>query len=260
MARAIWKGVIRIGDVAVPVKLYPAVWDRNVHFRLLHDKDGTPLKQRMVDPVTGEIVPYEDIRKGFETGDGTIVMLEPDELEELEPEPSRDIEIVRFVPPSQIDHRWYDRPYYLGPDDDAPSYFALADALERKGLEGVARWTMRKKAYVGALRLEEGYPMLITLRHVDDVVSAAELPRPAGRAPTAKEIAMARQLIGMLESKFDPTEWSDEYRTRVLDLVSTKARGGKIELKRVAEKRPRRKSLEAMLRASLEAAGAERAA
>ncbi len=260
MARAIWKGVIRFGGVAVPVKLYSAVQDRNVHFRLLHDRDRTPLKQRMVDPVSGDVVPYEEIRKGYETEDGAFVMLEPEELEELEPDSSRDIEITRFVPPSRINHQWYDRPYYLGPDGDDSSYFALADALERKEVEGLARWTMRKKAYVGALRLEDAYPMLITLRHAGEVLSASELPQPGGRAPDAREVAMARQLIGMLEADYDPTEWRDEYRDRVLDLVETKARGGKVKVERIVEKKPKQKSLEAMLRASLESAREGRAA
>ncbi|HUH12073.1 MAG TPA: Ku protein [Longimicrobiales bacterium] len=128
MARAIWKAKIRFGGVEVPVKLYSAVRDRGVHFRLLHRKDRVPVKQRMVDPESGEVVAYEDIRRGYETGQGTFVILDEEELAQAEPEPSREIEITRFVPPEQINHQWYERPYFLGPDEDAEAYAALAVA------------------------------------------------------------------------------------------------------------------------------------
>src|SRR5690606_16183198 len=128
-ARAIWKGVLRLEDVEVPVKLYSAVEDKRVSFRLLHREDGVPVKQVMVNPDTGKVVEYEDIQRGYVTPEGRIVRLDPSELDELEPEPSRDIEVLRFVPPDAIEHRWFERPYYLGPDGDADAYFALAAAL-----------------------------------------------------------------------------------------------------------------------------------
>src|SRR5690606_22149888 len=98
--------------------------------------------------------------------------LEADDLEALEAEPSRDIEVLRFVAPSVIAHQWYERPYYLGPDEDQPAYFALARALEESGKEGVARWVMRKKEYRGALRPEQGRLLLVTLRPAQEVVRA----------------------------------------------------------------------------------------
>src|SRR5690606_7352245 len=99
MARAIWKGVIRFGSVEVPVKLYSAVRARGIHFRLLHEKDLQPVKQQMVNPETGDVVEYEDVRRAYQTEDGDLVMLAEEELAELEPEASPDIEITRFVDP-----------------------------------------------------------------------------------------------------------------------------------------------------------------
>lgn len=151
-ARAIWKGVIRFAEVRVPVKLYSAVEDRSVHFRLLHADDYTPVRQILVNPHTDEVEPYQKTYRGYPTHEGHWVMLRPEELSALEPEPSRDIEILRFLPPKAIDHRWYLRPYYLGPDGATDAYFALAAALEREGKEALARWVMRKKEYLGALR------------------------------------------------------------------------------------------------------------
>lgn len=256
-ARAIWKGVIRFGDVGVPVKLYAAVEDRSVHFRLLHEPDLVPLEQRMVHPVTEEEVPYEEARRGFETPEG-IVVLDEDELEALEPEPSREIEVHRFVPTGEIDHRWYLRPYWLGPDDSDAAYAALARALEEADREGVASWTMRGKEYHGALRVREGRLDLITLRHAEEVVSVADLEAPGGRELAGPERDMAMQLIEALAGEFTPEAWRDEYRARVLELVEAKASGQVVRFEPVRRKGPAG-SLEEALAASLEAARERRA-
>ncbi len=197
-ARAIWKGVVRFEDVRTPVKLYSAVEDRSVRFRLLERSTHTPVTQKLVEPETDEVVPYDATRRAFVTGDGDMVMLEPEDLDDLEPASSRDIDVVQFVPPEAIDHRWYVRPYYLGPDGDAARYAALAAALERTGREGVAHWTMRKKAYVGALRLHLGYPVLVTLRNLEEVVPLESVERPKAKPIDERQLQMAHQLIEML--------------------------------------------------------------
>jgi DNA end-binding protein Ku len=248
MARAIWKGVIRFGDVAAPVKLYSAVQDRGVSFRLLDAETERPVKQRMVNPVTGDAVPYEEIRRGFELDDGVFVVLDDEELEALQPEKSRDIEVTRFLDPSVISHQWYDRPYHLGPDEDREAYYALTEALEREEKEGLARWTMRNKEYVGALRAEDGHLVLITLRHAEEVIPAESLEPPRGREPDERELKMAEQLVSALEDEFDPEEYRDEYRDRVLELVAAKAEGKTLEFPE-----PRRRQAEGDLAQSLEA-------
>ena len=259
-ARAIWKGTIRFGDVEVPVKLYSAVQDRKVHFRLLDSRDMTPVKQRMVNPETGREVPSERIRKGYAAAAGLFVILDEEELETLEPERSRDIEVTRFVDPSAVDHPWYDRPYYLGPDGDEEAYFALVQALAKEGKEGIARWVMRDKEYVGALRVEGEHLMLVTLRHAGEVVPARALPRPGGRAPEPQEIRMAKQLLEALRGDFDPAAYGDEYRRRVLDLVKTKAKGGTIELATWRKEEAKDEDLAGALEESLKAARKKRKA
>ncbi len=250
-ARAMWKGVIRFGDVRVPVKLYAAIEDRDVHFRMLHRKDRLPVKQAMVNPETDEIIPHEATKRAFVTDEGDMVLLERDDLDALEPEASRDIEVVSFLPQHEIDHRWYDRPYYLGPDGASEDYFALADGLESAKLEGLARWVMRKKEYVGALRVYQGYPMLMSLRHAEEVISAEDLEAPKGKPLDARELAMARQLIGMLEAGFEPEHYRDEFRERVLEMLETKKRGGKVkvvEFRRRAPSDDLARALEASLK------------
>lgn len=253
-ARAMWKGRIRFGDVDVPVKLYSAIKSTGgVHFRLLHEKDLEPVKQQMVNPETGKVVEYENVRRAFPTDDGVLVMLDEDELAELEPEGSRDIEITRFVDPEVITHQWYDRPYFLGPDDSAPEYFALAEALRKQKKEGVARWVMRKKEYVGALRLENDHLMLMTLRHAGEVVPASVLKAPGGRALDKREIQMAKQLVEALEGDLDLAAYRDEYRERVLELVEAKAEGKVLKFPKAPKKKAADESLAAMLEQSLKA-------
>lgn len=259
-ARAIWKGRLVLGDEEIPLKLYSAVQDRGVHFRLLHEKDGVPVRQVMVNPETNERVEHASTLRGYETGDGHIVLLDEEDLAEIEPEPSREIEVLRFVEPDEYLQPWYDRPYYLGPDGGGPAleaWAALAAALEETGLEGIVRWTMRKQRYHGALRLHDGVPMLVTLRSAEEVVPVSALEAPQGRELEPREIEMAERLVEMLEGPFEPETWEDTYRNRVLELVEAKAEGRTVSIE---EYRPRREegSLEEALAASLAAAGGGR--
>jgi DNA end-binding protein Ku len=252
VARAIWKGVLRFGDIRLPVKLFSAIEDRSIRFRLLHREDRVPLKQRMVNPRTGAAVEYRAARRGLQVEPDRIVMLSEDELAALEPEPSRDIGITRFVDPAAINHQWYDRPYYLGPDEDAGAYHALARALAARQKEGVARWAMRKKRYLGALRAQDGHLMLITLRHAEAVIPASDLEAPSGRPLGEKERAMGERFIAALTEDFEPERYRDEYRERVSALIEIKRRGGVLEPETYQEKPPSDELLE-LLEASLEA-------
>lgn len=228
-ARAIWKGIITFADITLPVKLYSAVEDRTVHFRLLHRDDGSPVKQAMVNPDTGDIVPPDQTLRAWHTEEGEEVLLTQEELTQLKPEKSRQIAILKFLPQQVIDHRWYDRPYYLGPDGADAEYAALIKALATSQHEGLAHWVMRNKEYFGALRLFQGYPMLISLRYAEQVVAADELQPPSGKPLDERELNMARQLINMLDAEFEPEVYHDEYRERVLELIAAKQRGEHIK-------------------------------
>lgn len=249
-ARAMWKGVICLDDERVPVKLYAAVEDRSIHFRLLHGKDRTPVKQVMLNPRTEQIVPHGNTRRGYITKDKDVVVLNDSDLSTLEPEPSRAIHVLAFVPPATLDHRWYRRPYYLGPDNDPDAWSALVAALEESGREGLVRWTMRKKEYLGALRLHQGYPMLVSLRHAEEVVSVASREVPQGPELSDRELSMAQQLVSMLEVPFEPETYREEYRERVLELIETKRQGGRVRKLPARRRRPS-KDLAGALEASV---------
>jgi DNA end-binding protein Ku len=226
-ARAIWKGELKLGTNRVPVKLYSAVEDQTVRFHVLDDRAKKRVKQHMIDPDSGEEVPTEEIQKGYEIEPGRYVILTEEDLEKIEPPPSRDIEIAEFLPENTISQQWYERPYYVGPDGDT-------------------------KYYAGVLRSVDDYLVLFTMRDAQEVILADELTKPAGAAPTQKELSMATQLVEMLEGEFDPKAYKDEYRERVMEFIKKKARGRAPRLKPVKAKR-QTAALDSVLAKSIEA-------
>jgi len=236
-ARAIWKGNLKLGSSSVPVNLFSAVVDKTVHFHILEERTKSRIKQHMVNPETNKEVPFDQIKRAYQIEPGIFVILKDEELKKLQPKASRNIEIERFVASRQIASQWYERPYYLGPNGDEEAYFALAEALAGKEREGIARWVMRGKEYLGALRSQDDYLMLVTLRHAEEVVSAEDLPAPGGRTLDRKEINMAMQLVELLYGEFDATLFKDEYRERVMEFIEKKAEGKKPRLHAVQSKR-----------------------
>ena len=251
-ARTMWKAEIDLGGVRLPVRLYAAVRDASIHFRLLHAADNTPVKQEMVDAQREEAVPPEQIRRAIEVDRGIYVVVNDEERAALEPKPSRAITVERVVPAAKLDERWFDRPYYLGPDGDDKPYFALAEALEQREEIGIAHWVMRKKSYVGALYGSRSYLMLDTLRSAREVVQIEAVRPPASRAPDRRELDLAEQLIGTLADKFDPADYRDEHRDQVMALLEAKAKGKVVRFPK-AEKRKPTDSLRAALEASVKA-------
>jgi len=252
-ARAIWKGELQIGKAPVGVKLYSAIEDRSVHFHMLHAKDKAPVEQHIVRKDTGKDVEKGEMRKAFAVDPSTAVILQPEELEKLVPPESREIHICRFVPPAILGDQWFDRPYYLGPDGDDDSYFALAQALERKKLIGVARWVMRKKRYLGALSSLNGYLTMTTMRRADQVLAFSGVEPAKTVAPSANELKLAEQLVSSIEADFEPELWKNEYRERLCKMIAAKARGEKLEPVKPKKRAPQA-SLAESLRASIAAA------
>lgn len=262
-ARAIYRASFEYGPLVLPLKLYSAVEGSGVHLRLLHASDGVPIKQRMVDPETGEAVPEESYQRAHMVQPEKFVVLSNEERASLEPKASRAIELLRVLPAGTVNHQWYVRPYYLGPDGShgvLTQYFAFTEALGRGGLELLVRWMMRKREYHGVLRCEQGYLMLHALRHTGEVIDASALPHPTGRKLDQKELEMAKNLVEMLSGDFDADEFHDEYQTRLLEFVDKKARGRMAKLGKPKQKREARESLGPLLSASLKQARRKRVA
>jgi DNA end-binding protein Ku len=254
--RAMWKGVLRIGELRVPATLHAAVEDVAVHFHLLHDEDKVRVRQRMVNSVTGKERADGDIHKGYEVEPGAFVFLSEKELASLEPEASRDIEVHSFVPRAAIDNAWYDRPYYLAPAEKADAYFALAKALRDSSRAGVAHWVMRKRSYHGAVIVHDEHLVIVTLKTNDEVLRAPKV-EPARRAADARELSMAEHLVSALSGHFDATDFKDEHRARVRALIEAKAHGKKLKPVKAPARRAT-KSLSSALEASLKHVEKER--
>jgi DNA end-binding protein Ku len=173
-------------------------------------------------------------------------MLDKAELQRLAPAPSRDIEVDSFIPPQKLGAEWFVRPYYLGPDGDAEGYAALAHALHDSKREGIAHWVMRGVEYTGALRSDGHVLSLITLRHADELVDLGALPESEGRAHSDKEGKMAEQLIEAYAGEFDPVEFKNEHRERVLELIDAKAHGKRVRLKPIRQKKAESNLLSAL--------------
>lgn len=253
MVRAMWKGMIALGKHKVGVKLYAAVEDRAIRFHMLHKKDHAPVEQHIVRKDTGAEVAREDIRKAYALSKDSAVILQPEDLDKLAPEESRDIHMCRFVASRAVSDQWYDRPYYLGPDGDEESYFAFAQALEDTAMVGIARWVMRRKRYLGALTCIDGYLALSTLRRAEQVLSFSGIESSTSTKPAANELKLAQQLVSSIEADFDPQLWKNDYRQRLLKLVAAKARGEKLQPVRIKKKAPQA-SLAESLKASIAAA------
>jgi DNA end-binding protein Ku len=251
-ARAMWKADLALGETKVPVKLYAAVGDAKVHFRLLHAADHAPVKQQMIDPETEQPVAGELAKKAVAVERGVYVLLTDEEQAALTPKPSRLISVEQVVAADAVDERWFDRPYYLGPDGDDEGYFALAEALKKREAVGIAHWVLRNKRYVGALQASGGYLLLDTLRYAQEIVEVGAVAPAANRAPDKREIALAEQLIGALEDRFDASEFRDEYQEQLKGLLAAKAAGKVVRFPK-APKRERTDSLVASLQASLKA-------
>jgi DNA end-binding protein Ku len=258
--RAMWKASLELGKLHVPVKLYAAVEERKIHFRLLHGVDRVPVAQRMVDPRSGEEVPPDEIRRGVEIEPGVFVVIDDEEQDAGEPKPSRAIEVTRVVPRDALDIAWFERPYYLGPDGDAAHYAAIARVLGEGDQLGIARWVMRGKRYFGALEGRDSHLALIAMHTADEVVTARQLEPPSGPAISRAERELGEQLVSALAGEFDPSELRDEYRERVEKLIAAKRRGKRYAVK---ESSPPRAAgdLGSALRRSIQAAkGGRRAA
>jgi DNA end-binding protein Ku len=258
MPRAIWSGAISFGLVNIPVKLYSAVSKKTVRFHQIDAESGGRVRQKRVGP-DGEEIAYEQIVKGYEIGPDRYVTITPEELEALEPQKTRTIDIEDFVDLEQIDPIYYDHPYYLAPDTGAAkAYRLLVDAMEDSGKVAVARVVLRSKEHLVAIRPRDGALAMETMLFADEVIppeSLEELAAGDGDVQTSdRELAMANQLIDSLASDFEPEKYRDEYRERVLDLIERKAQGETIVIEEPEAEPEKVPDLMAALEASIASA------
>jgi DNA end-binding protein Ku len=260
MARSIWTGAISFGLVTVPVKLYSSVNRKTVRFHQLSGKSGVRIAQKRVDPSTGDEVAYEDIVKGFELTPDRYVVIEPGELETLQPKKTKTIEIEDFVELADIDPIFYDHPYYLAPGTGgAKPYRLLLEAMRESGRVAIARVVIRQKEQLVALRPMRNDHVLgmSTMLFPDEIVdpdTIDELGSAAEVETTDRELDIAKQLIESLAGPFEGDKYHDTYRQEVLDLIERKAAGEEIAVQPATDEEAEPvPDLMAALKASLDA-------
>ena len=229
MPRAIWSGSISFGLVNIPVKLYNAVSRKSVSFNQIDRRTGARIRYRKVSAADEAEVSNEDIVKGYELPSGDYVLIDDDELAALDPEAVRTIDIEEFVDLADIDPIYYDAAYFLAPDKATTKPYALlAEAMERSQKVGIARFVMRSKQYLAAVRPKDGRLLLSTMVYADEVNDAEtinELDGLEGVEVSDREVGMAEQLIASLSGPFEPERFEDTYRNRVIELIERKAAG-----------------------------------
>ncbi|MBA3302652.1 MAG: Ku protein [Actinomycetota bacterium] len=232
MPRAIWSGAISFGLVNIPIKLYNAVSRKSVSFHQIDARTEARVKMKRVSADDDSEVPYEQIVKGYELSPGNYVVIDPAELDTLDPEATRSVDIEEFVDLADIDPVFFDTPYYVAPVKGAEKPYALlARALEEQGKVAVARFVMRTKQYLAAVRAKDGTLVLSTMVYADEVApanSVSELSSLDDVTVSDRELGMAQQLIESLSAPFEPERYRDTYRDRVLELIEAKAAGQEI--------------------------------
>jgi DNA end-binding protein Ku len=253
-----WTGTVSFGLVTVPVKLYTAVDRKTVRFHQLSAKSLARVVQKRTDSKTGEEVPYEEVVKGYELAPDRYVVIEPAELDTLQPQKTKTIEIEDFVELSQIDPIFYDHPYYLAPGQGgAKPYRLLLEAMRESGKVAIARVVIRSKEQLVAIRPIGEVLGMATMIFADEIVSPEgieEVPSSSEAKTSKRELDIAKQLIDSLGADFEPGKYHDTYREEVLALIERKAQGQEITLQPVPEEvRAPAPDLMSALKASLEA-------
>ncbi|MDR6122763.1 DNA end-binding protein Ku [Bacillus sp. SLBN-46] len=223
-----WKGSISFGLVNIPIKLHTATEDKDIKLRTLHNKCHAPIKYEKICSVCEEEVKPEDIVKAYEYTKGKFVVLDQEELEKLRKEnEEKAVEIIDFVKIEEIDPIYFDRSYYMSPNEGGgKAYSLLRKALEESQKVGLAKIVIRSKEQLAVIRVYENTLVMETIHYPDEVRKAGDVPNvPSEDKVTQKELDTAILLIDQLTSVFEPEKYTDDYRTALLELIESKRTG-----------------------------------
>jgi DNA end-binding protein Ku len=259
MPRPIWTGSISFGLVAVPVRMFLATEKKDVRFHEMAKGTGKRVRHRRVAEGSEDEVDRSELVKGYEVEKGKYVELTPEELEAVRPEKSKAIEVEDFVDLEEIDPIYYEKTYYLAPDNQrggGKPYTLLRKALEKKNKIAIGQFVMRSKQYLAAIRPSGKLLVLETMFYPDEIRSTSDIKPPDAKI-SDREIQMATQLVDGLSTEWDPKRYRDTYRERVLNLIKRKHQGKEIVAE--AEETPEVPSdLMSALQASYEAMKSQR--
>jgi DNA end-binding protein Ku len=259
--RALWSGSLSFGLINIPVRLYTASRDRALKFHLLDKDDHCPISYTKVCRSDNRVISQKDIVKGYEYEKGKYVVLTDEDFKRANARKSELIEIISFADEQSIDPKYFDKPYFIEPDKKASkAYVLLREALQQSKKVGIAKFVLREREHIGAVKVDDRALMLIELRFEDELVEAKGLNIPAKAQFSEKEVAMAKSLIDHLSEPFKASDYKDTYTDELKKVIEAKAKG----------QAPKKRSTEpqisptqvndilAMLKKSLEQSGASR--
>lgn len=250
----VWKGAISFGLVHVPVKMFSATEDKDISMRMIHKECNTPLNFVRKCQHCEREVEWAEIVKGYEYEPGSFVLFEKDELEHLTGEVTKEIKILDFVDLSEIDPIYFQKTYFLSPNETgAGAYNLLLEAMKQTGKIGIAKVSIRSKSSLAAIRIIDRCIAMETIFYPDEIRSVEQVPGlPEQISVNEKELEMAKMLINQLSTKFEPEKYKDDYRAAVLQAIEQKISGQQI---RMAPQQHKTNVIDLMaaLQASLEA-------
>lgn len=225
MARPIWSGTLSFGLLNIPVSLMSGERRTDISFRMLDARNNAPIRYERVNADTGEEVAWKDIVKAFEYDKGSYVVLEPDDIKSAAPESHDAIEVEAFVHASEIDPRYFEKPYVLVPAKKAEKgYVLLREALASTGRIGIARVVIRTRENLCAVMPHNDALLLLMMRYPQELVDIEEYRIPEGKASeyriTPKELEFSEQLIQTMSGEWDPSAYQDEFRQRLQDVIT----------------------------------------
>ena len=258
--KALWKGAITFGLISIPVRLYSAVSEKGLKFHLLHEEDGGRIKYQRVCAKCGKEVTWDDIVKGYEYSKDHYVQFTEDELDAVEVDSVRAIDVVAFVPLESIDPIYFNKTYYVAPEPSGlKAYRLLQEALEAEGQVGIAKVALRDKEHLSTVRLKDDVFVLETMYWPDEIRQPEFEELDKSIQVRDAEVKMARQLVQQLSDDFRPEDFQDEYRTALEALVEKKVEGQEITIAPVPEEEPTKVvDLMEALKASVEQAKKKR--
>ncbi len=257
MPRAMWKGAVSFGMVTIPVKLYTATEEKDVAFNLLHKKDGVRIKQQRYCPEDDAVIEWNDVARGYEIAPDQYVIMQPEDFDNVPVDTTHTIEITDFVPSEQIDPIYYQKTYYLEPEKIGGKPFALLrQVLTDSKLVALAKVTLRQKEQLCTLRVFDNTISLETMFYADEIRGTSDLDVPEEIELGEKELKMAKSLVDMLATDFEPEKYHDNYREALIEMIERKSAGEVI--KRPAPAAGKVVNLMDALRESIEAAKREK--
>jgi DNA end-binding protein Ku len=229
--RSIWRGSIAFGLVNVPVKVYSATQDHDIKFHQVHAKDNGRIRYKRVCEICGEVVEYREIARAFESDDGQMVLITDEDIGTLPEERSREIEVLEFVPASQLDPMMYDRSYFLEPDSkSAKSYVLLAKTLAETDRVAIVHFALRNKTRLAALRVKNFSKREVMVVHTllwPDEIRDPDFPVLDKKVDVKPaELKMAGQVVDSMADDFNPDRYRDTYQEQLQELVQAKLQGG----------------------------------